>query len=199
MRTCESLNCERKHLAQGLCKNHYDVAKRTGRIPTIAPKFRGTIQERLNFYSEPSGDCIIWTGGLNPDGYGKVRHHGRNLNAHRVAFEIANGSIPTGRVIDHKCHNPACINPEHLRLATTKTNAENLKGPTVRNSTGHLGVSKAEGRNKYRAAVKHHGETIFLGHFDTAEQASEAAKAKRLELFTHNDLDRLPHYDEDQP
>ena len=196
MRTCSNAGCERKHLAQGLCKNHYDVAKRTGRIPTVAPKFRGTIEERLDLYSETSGDCVTWTGGLSFEGYGKVRHDGRSRHAHQVAFEIANGTVPADQIIDHKCHNRACIKPGHLRLATTKTNAENLKGPTARNSTGYLGVSKAAGRNKYRAAVKHHGETFFLGHFDTAEQADAACKAKRNELFTHNDLDRLPHYDE---
>lgn len=195
MRTCDKESCERKHLAQGLCKSHYEVAKRTGRIPTIVTHFRGTIQERLEFYSERSGDCIVWTGGRSREGYGKIRHPGRGRHAHQVAYELAHGPVPLGHVIDHRCRNRACINPDHLRPATAKTNAENLQGPTARNSTGYLGVSRAVGRNKYRAAVKHHGVNYFLGNFDTAEEAGEACKAKRLELFTHNDADRAPHYD----
>jgi hypothetical protein len=39
--------------------------------------------------------------------------------------------------------------------------------------------------------VKHDGKRIYLNRFDTTPEAEAAVIAKRNELFTHNDLDRL--------
>jgi hypothetical protein len=46
-------------------------------------------------------------------------------------------------------------------------------------------------QGKYKGQVGHHGKVIYVGMFDTADEAAEAVRAKRLELHTHNDLDRL--------
>ena len=110
--------------------------------------------------------------------------------AYRYAYALENGPIPEGMVIDHKCHNPSCVRPTHLRLATQKQNMEHRAGPQRNNRSGYLGVHFNKLRQKYVASVSHHGEAVQLGYFDTAEAANEAAVAKRLELFTHNDQDR---------
>jgi len=48
--------------------------------------------------------------------------------AHRASWVFHNGPIPDGFVIDHKCFNHGCINPEHLRLLTrTQNNARKEK------------------------------------------------------------------------
>lgn len=49
--------------------------------------------------------------------------------AHRASWVFYNGrQIPDGFVIDHKCFNHACINPQHLRLLTrTQNNARKEK------------------------------------------------------------------------
>ena len=52
------------------------------------------------------------------------------------------------------------------------------------------GVSYYKSRGKWRADVTHHGKMHSLGYFDTPEEAREVAKAKRIELFTHNVKDR---------
>lgn len=70
-------------------------------------------------------DCWRWRGA--PDtgslGYGRVSNDGRSLYAHRVAFEISSGkSIEPGRVIRHKCDNPICCRPSHLRNSTQAEN-----------------------------------------------------------------------------
>lgn len=41
------------------------------------------------------------------------------------------------------------------------------------------------------AVVQHHGKKHWLGYADTPEEAAEIAKQGRLELFTHNDRDRV--------
>lgn len=69
-----------------------------------------------------SGDCWLFTGCVNNKGYGQVRHNGRTMLAHRVAFEIFNGREPNG-VLLHSCDTPLCCNPAHL---TEGTQLENL-------------------------------------------------------------------------
>ena len=44
-------------------------------------------------------------------------------SAHRAAWEIANGPVPEGLVVRHKCDNRPCINLDHLELGTSKDNA----------------------------------------------------------------------------
>lgn len=42
-----------------------------------------------------------------------------------------------------------------------------------------------------RACVVHNRKYIHLGYFATAEEAGEAARLKRLELFIYNNVDRV--------
>lgn len=47
---------------------------------------------------------------------------------------------------------------------------------------------KREGR--WMARVMHNGKRHYLGHFDSKDEAEQAAREARLRLFTHNDVDR---------
>src|SRR5262245_51840420 len=67
--------------------------------------------------------CQPWKGSRNQAGYGLVRVDGKTRLAHRVSFELANGPIPEGKIICHKCDNPPCVRPDHLYAGTHQDNA----------------------------------------------------------------------------
>lgn len=55
-------------------------------------------------------------------GYCRIRRGDQKLYVHRIAFEISHGPIPPGMHVLHKCDNPRCCNPNHLKLGTANDN-----------------------------------------------------------------------------
>ncbi|MGO2634644.1 MAG: hypothetical protein ACTH9H_12945, partial [Galactobacter sp.] len=89
------------------------------------------------------------------------------------------------------CHNRACVNVDHLRVVTNKQNSENRSDSQKNNTSGFRGVTKSRpSSNKWIAQVRHRGRRIYLGTFADIAEAAAAARLKRVELFTHNDIDR---------
>ena len=74
-------------------------------------------------------ECWPWLGTVDQNGYGRVIFMTSAIKAHRVSYEMANGPIPDGLVIMHKCDNPNCVNPNHLEAGTQR---ENMIGASVR-------------------------------------------------------------------
>ncbi|AYD81590.1 HNH endonuclease [Arthrobacter phage KBurrousTX] len=79
-------------------------------------------------------ECWPWRAGIAKEtGYG-IFHPATDVTklAHRFAYELANGPIPAGLVLDHTCHNEAvcigkcvhraCVNPAHTVPRTRQDN-----------------------------------------------------------------------------
>jgi len=74
---------------------------------------------------EPTSGCWLWDGACTTKhGYGHISGGpgARRILAHRLSFEMVNGKIAEGLVIDHLCRNPYCVNPDHLEAVTIATN-----------------------------------------------------------------------------
>lgn len=87
------------------------------------------IKQRLddNSKRDPDTGCRLWMGYRDPDGYARLRVDGASLRCHRLAWAEANGPIPDGMYILHKCDVRTCINPAHLFLGT---HADNMRDMT---------------------------------------------------------------------
>jgi hypothetical protein len=149
-----------------------------------------TAEDRFWAKVKKTETCWNWTGSKSDNGYGRVLIEGRSGYAHRVAYELSTGPIPDGAVIDHRCRVRDCVNPGHLRIVTNKQNSEH-RGIGKSNQSGVLGVSWFKPTKKWVARVKHYGRVYYGGYFDAIEDAEAAVIAKRNELFSHNDADRI--------
>lgn len=139
----------------------------------------------------PNG-CWVWLGHLNNAGYGTayVSPDKPSAYAHRVSYSLLVEDLPDHIEVDHVCHNPACLNPDHLRTATHALNSENRSGPPSSNKSGYLGVYFEERSQRWMAQVRYRGQNVLSKRFKSKEEAAEAARQARLEHFTYNVRDR---------
>ncbi len=87
---------------------------------------------------EPMSGCTLWYGASDGrERYGHLLVQGKNWKAHRLAWTVANGQIPPGKHVLHKCDVPWCINVDHLYIGTPLDNARDcVSRGRARKATG---------------------------------------------------------------
>lgn len=95
---------------------------------------------------DKSGDCWIWTGAKDKDGYGIFTYARKTYRANREALALDGRTVPAGWHACHKCDNPTCVRPDHLYPGSPLDNVAD----TI--SRGHKPVGEACGRSNLTEA-----------------------------------------------
>ncbi len=93
---------------------------------------------------DKSRECWEWTASKTRDGYGRFRFHEKTVGAHRMAWALSKGEIPSHVSVLHRCDNKICVNPSHLFLGTQ---ADNIRD---RCEKGRSAIGENQGSAKLR-------------------------------------------------
>ena len=73
------------------------------------------IMDRFWKYVDKQDDHWIWTGAKSGN-FGRMKINGAVVRVTRVSYVYHYGKIPETCMIDHKCWETLCVNPEHLEM-----------------------------------------------------------------------------------
>lgn len=111
-------------------------------------------------------ECWEWTAAKDDCGYGSIgqTQTRKIIRSHRVSYELNRGAIPEGQEVRHTCHNPGCVNPNHLIVGTHQ---ENMIDMAKANRAGSSKLSfkqvAAIREMRKRHSYGRSGITVWLG------------------------------------
>lgn len=124
------------------------------------------------------GEAAGWVGG---HGRIYIKIDGACYLGHRLAWLYVHGEFPEAE-IDHINMDPQDNRISNLRCATRSQNLANQER-TQLNKSGFKGVNFHKASNKFTAQISYQGKKLYLGIFDTPEEASAIYKSRAQELF----------------
>lgn len=115
---------------------------------------------------------------INNDKYRKTEQ--RTTLMHRVIMGIHGQTSAVRYVVDHINGDKLDNRRENLRVVTVAQNLWNVNHASKRNRTGCRGVSKTK-KGKFKAVITANGKRVYLGTFETLDDADLAYKnAKKV-------------------
>jgi hypothetical protein len=136
--------------------------------------------DKLHDYFEYRDNNLYWkiskgsakkgnlVGYVDKEGYRKVLLRPKSYRVHNLIWAYHYGYLP--KQLDHIDGNSQNNAIENLREATYAQNNAN-RGKHKRNTTGYKGVTWVKTCNKYSARLAVENKRLFLGYYNTPEQA----------------------------
>jgi hypothetical protein len=136
----------------------------------------GEFRRRTSWGRQKAGDIA---GCISPQGYRYLTFKGRATPAHRLAWLWVYGDWPSADV-DHINRDRLDNRIDNLRSVTRSVNCHNIAG---RASSGEKGVTAAsKNRNAWEARITVNRKAIYLGLYQTKEEAAAARKGAEIAL-----------------
>ena len=120
-------------------------------------------------------------GSIDSHGYRQIKIDGMKYLSHRLIWLIMTGAWPNEQ-IDHINGNKLDNKWNNLRLASRSQNKIN-SGIMRTNKSGYKGVFWREDISKWKASIGKDQKRIFIGHYNTKEEAAFAYNKSALKLF----------------
>ena len=121
-------------------------------------------------------ECWNWTGDCANKRYGRIMNLRKDRPAHRVAYELTHGEIPTGLHCLHRCDNPRCCNPAHLWLGTA--------GDNMRDCIAKGRNNPSKGEHRYNAKLSDSIVREARTAWDNGESLNKLARRFGVEKST---------------
>lgn len=185
---CSVEKCDSKIYAKELCNRHYLQVRKHGKVITTNKDKRPAAIE--------DGYALIPLGVGGKQGYAKIdiedswidkymwsKHHSgyayAQIDGEVIAMHRLLTDKPVGKFVDHANHDRLDNRRINLRVCSNTENRRNSH-KSKRNSTGYKGVVKIG--NKFTAQLGYLGKKLYLGMYNTPEEAGRAydIKAKQL-------------------
>lgn len=100
--------------------------------------------------------------------------------AHRLAWEEANGPIPVGLCVCHRCDVPACINVDHLFLGTQAGNMADMvaKGRSRFGARHHSAILSDADALAIRGDIR--AQRVIAKQYGISQQTVSEIKTRRV-------------------
>jgi len=160
--TCSNPACGRtfKRQRRLASRSHYRTYCCRECFLVHGPDIRERFLRHVAMPESSTPGCWLWTGattGRPPFEYGTTSYQQRDatgksiktikLGAHRMAYQLFLGPIPTGLSVLHSCDVPLCVNPAHLFTGTLQDNMDD------RNRKHRQATGERHGRHRWPAEV----------------------------------------------
>ena len=191
-KTCSVEGCNNKHKAKGYCNKHYYQFKRHG---YILERTRHDKNEIIEY--EDYAEIILYDKDNNEvarvmidlEYVDVVKDYKWYLKQEGYAFNKEIGYLhrfimnpPKDMVVDHINQDKLDNRRENLRICTDQENKLN-HSIYSNNTSGASGVNWSKRYNKWEAQLQVDRKVIYLGRYNTKEEAIEARRQAEIEYF----------------